>query len=136
MLETKEQSNMWKEKAEEAQQKFKTVSSTGKMMLTVFWDHWGPIYWEFRDDMKFRVSKDTYFDILNNLRNAIKSKCPGLLSRKLCLLLDNKTFNGKCSSTLHTHQTSCQATSTCSRGSRKTWEAKNLPHLLVGTENI
>ncbi len=30
--------------------------------------------------------KDTYFDTLNNLRNAIKSKHPGLLSRKPCLL--------------------------------------------------
>ncbi len=34
----------------------------------VFWDHWGPIYREFRDDAKCRVSKDIYFNTLNNRR--------------------------------------------------------------------
>ncbi len=73
MLETKEQSKVWKEKAEEALWKFKIVPSASKMMLTVFWNHRGPIYWEFGDDMKSWVSKDTNFNNLNYLKNAIKS---------------------------------------------------------------
>ncbi len=89
MPETKEQSTAWKEKAEEVPRKFKTIPSAGKVMLTIFWDHPGPIYWEFGDDTKSRVSKDTCLDTLNNLRNVIKSKCRGLLSRKLCLLYGN-----------------------------------------------
>ncbi len=36
ILETKEHNKVWKEKAEEAPQKFKTVSSAGEVMLTVF----------------------------------------------------------------------------------------------------
>ncbi len=81
---------------------------------------------------KSRVSKDTYFDTLNNVWNAIECKRPGLLSRKLCLLCDKpnpipvmrssscwRISNEKCSSTLRTCQTSCQATTTSSKGSRK-----------------
>ncbi len=62
MPETKEQSKMWKETAQEAPQKFKTVLSAGKVTLTVFWYHGGPIYWEFEDDTKFRVCKGSYFE--------------------------------------------------------------------------
>ncbi len=62
-------------------------------MLTIFWDHQGPIYREIGNDAKSKVSRDTYFDTLNNLWNAIKSKCPDLLSRKLCLLHDNAKYH-------------------------------------------
>ncbi len=91
MLETKEQSKIWKEKAEEVPQKFKTVPPAGKMMLAVFWfwNHRGSIYWEFEDNAKSRVSKNTYFDTVNNPRNAVKSKRSDLLSRKMYLLYDN-----------------------------------------------
>ncbi len=46
-----------------------------------------PDLWGIGVDAKSRVSKDTYFKILNNFQNAIKSKCPGLLPRKPCLLM-------------------------------------------------
>ncbi len=69
--------------------KIQTVLYASKMIMIVFWDHQGPIDWKFEDDVKSRVSKDTYFDTLNNLQNAIKCKRPSLLSRKLCLLHDN-----------------------------------------------
>ncbi len=36
--ETKEQSRVWKTKAEETPKKFKHVPSTGKVLLTTFWD--------------------------------------------------------------------------------------------------
>ncbi len=45
---------------------------------------------DFGDDTQSRVSKDTNFDTLNYLQNTLKSKCPDLLSRKLCLLYDTK----------------------------------------------
>ena len=87
--ETKEQSKVWKRKEEETLRKFKTIPSAGKVMLTVFWDHHGPIYWEFSDGEKSSITQETYFDTLNHLRNAIKLKRPGLLSWKVCLLHDN-----------------------------------------------
>lgn len=88
--ETKQQSKVWKKKGEEAPKKFKITPSAGKVMLTVFWDHLGPVYTEFHDDQKStRITQETYFDTLNHLRIAVKKKRPGLLSWKPALLHDN-----------------------------------------------
>ncbi len=40
-------------------------------------------YWELVNDAKSGVSKDSYFNTLNNLQNAIKSKRPGLLATNI-----------------------------------------------------
>ncbi len=48
------------------------VPSTGKVVLTIFWNHNGPIYWEFTDSSQARINKDTYFDMLMYLRDAIQ----------------------------------------------------------------
>ncbi len=43
-------------------------------MMTVFWDHQGPIFMEFLDWQHSIVNQYTYYDTLMNLRNAIKGK--------------------------------------------------------------
>jgi len=58
---------------------YKTIPSAGKVM----------IYWEFSNGEKSRIMQETYFNTLIHLQNAIKSKRPGLLSHKVCLLHDN-----------------------------------------------
>ncbi len=53
--ETKAQNKVRKKKEEDTPKKFKTVPSAGKVMLMIFWDCRGPVYWEFEDDGKGRV---------------------------------------------------------------------------------
>lgn len=43
--EMKEHSKVWKKPEEEPPRKFKTQPSAGKLMLILFWDHEGSIYW-------------------------------------------------------------------------------------------
>ncbi len=77
--ETKAQSKVWKRKEEDTPKKSKTVPSVGKVILTIFWDYCGPVYREFGDDGKIRVTQHMYFDTILHLRAAIKNKRPGLL---------------------------------------------------------
>ncbi len=94
--ETKEASKVWKRKDEEAPHKAKQIPSAGKVMATVFWDHKGALLIEFLPDAtdphtgrKYTVNKDRYFDTLMTLRNEIRKKRSGLLTRRPILLHDN-----------------------------------------------
>jgi len=72
-----------------ANKKFKTLASTWKVMLTIFWDVNGPILVHFQEKGQ-TVTSARYNDMLvNELRPAIRSKRRGLLSESVLLLHDN-----------------------------------------------
>lgn len=71
-------SKMWHEKGTPSPTKFKTTPSAGKIMLTIFWDHKGPILIEFMEKGT-TITSNSYCETLKNLRKAIKNKRLGLL---------------------------------------------------------
>jgi hypothetical protein len=71
------------------QQKFKTQASTGKIMLTIFWDVNGPILVHFQEKGQ-TVTSARYSDMLvSRLKTVIRLECRGLLSKRVLLLRDN-----------------------------------------------
>ena len=86
--ETKEASKQWKTRDEPTPVKFKEQPSAGKVMATVFWDRQGVLLVEYLAD-RSTLTQDTYFDTLMKLRDAIKRKRPGKLSKGILLLHDN-----------------------------------------------
>jgi len=84
-----------------ANEKFKTQASTGKVMLTIFWDVNGPILVHFQEK-GLTVNSARYSDLLvNKLKPTIQLKCWGLLSRRVFLLHDNASPH----SAVHTMET-------------------------------
>ncbi len=86
--ETKQASMQWQKKGEKTPRKFKTRPSAGKIMMNVFWDNKGILLLEYFPKTQ-NVNQETYFDSLMKLRQAIKIKRPGKLSKKIVLLHDN-----------------------------------------------
>ena len=86
--ETKRASMVWKHPWSPPPQKFKVVKSAGKLMATVFWDIQGVLLVEFLEKGT-TINAASYCETLSRLRNAIKRKCPGLLTRGVMLLHDN-----------------------------------------------
>jgi len=79
----------WKHPSSQANKKFRTQASAGKVMLTTFWDVSGSILVHFQEKGQ-NVSSAQYSDILvNELKPAIRSKRRGLLSKRVLLLQDN-----------------------------------------------
>lgn len=91
--ESKEQLKQWKKKEEETPRKCKQVPSAGKVMLTAFWDRHGVIYTEYHSQGR-TVTAATYFDTILKLREAIKGKRPGLLTKKVWFFHDNAPAHG------------------------------------------
>lgn len=85
---TKTATMIWKRKEEPTPKKAKQEKSANKLMVIVFWDHRGVILTEFME-RGHTINSDSYCKTLTSLRKAIKSKRPGLLSRKPILLHDN-----------------------------------------------
>jgi len=87
--ESKRQSMQWKHLSSPANKKFKTQASSGKVMLTIFWDVNDPILMHFQEKGQ-TVTSARYSDILvNELKPAIRSKRWVLLSKRVLLLYDN-----------------------------------------------
>ncbi len=61
----------------------------GKVLATIFWDHEGDLLLEYCLKGS-TVTSASYFSTLIRSQKAIKSKCPGLLKRKI-ILYDNTT---------------------------------------------
>ena len=69
--------------------KVRAQRSAGKLMLTLFWDHNGPIL-EYYMPRGSTVTSATYSNLLReNLKQAIRQKRRGLLTTGVCLLHDN-----------------------------------------------
>jgi len=79
----------WKHPSSPANKKFQTQASAGKFMLTIFWDVNRHILVHFQVKGQ-TVTGARYSDMLvNELKPAIRSKCRGLLSKRVLLLHDN-----------------------------------------------
>ena len=87
--ESKRQSMQWKHPSPPANKKFKTQASAGKIMLTIFWDVNGPISVHFQEKGQTATSAQYSDMLVNELKPAIRSKCQGLLSKRVLLLHDN-----------------------------------------------
>ena len=85
-LETKEQSNQWVFKGEQAPNKAKTVTSAGNVMVTVFWDRRGIIYTYYLEKRQ-TITGAYYASLLHRLSEEIKKKRPHL--KKILFHQDN-----------------------------------------------
>jgi len=87
-LETKEMSKQWKHPSSPPPKKAKVQKSAGKVMLSVFWDCRGIILTDYLAEGTTITSK-YYCALLNKLRDAVKEKRRGMLSKGVRLLADN-----------------------------------------------
>ncbi len=86
--ETKQASTVWKSTDKPTPIKAKRERSVGKVLLTMFWNS-QCVLLEENAAPKQTVMKDTYFDTLIPLRQAIKNKRMRKLSRKILFIHDN-----------------------------------------------
>ncbi|XP_035232740.1 histone-lysine N-methyltransferase SETMAR-like [Stegodyphus dumicola] len=86
--ETKWDSMQWKHASSPTPKKFKTISSAGKVLLTVFFDIKGPLIVEFLEHRK-TINSNVDCETLRCLCRSIKNKRPGLLMEGVVLLHDN-----------------------------------------------
>ncbi|UYV72496.1 hypothetical protein LAZ67_9003405, partial [Cordylochernes scorpioides] len=86
--ETKRQSMAWKKPEERAPKKAKVTIAASKVTAIVFWDCKGVLLVDYLPP-NTTVNAARYCEVLTKLRAAIKRKRPGLLSRKVLLVLDN-----------------------------------------------
>ena len=85
--ETKRQSMQWKHSTS-APKKAKVVSSAGKVMASVFWNAIGIVFIDYLQKGK-TINGEYYAKLLKELRQAIKSKWPGKLTKGVLLHQDN-----------------------------------------------
>lgn len=86
--ETKQQSAQWKTPSEPTPIKFKKIPSAGKILASIFWDRQGVVLCDFLP--RGRTITGTYYaDLLHRVRDALKQKRRGALSRVPLLLQDN-----------------------------------------------
>lgn len=88
--ESKEQSKQWKHPDSPPPKKAKAQQSAGKRMATVFWDCEGILLIEWLPEGK-AINSDYYIEVLKKLREAVKSKRRGKLTRHVLLQHDNAT---------------------------------------------
>ena len=87
--ESKRQSMQWNHPSSLTSKNFKTQASAGKVMLTIFWDASGPVLVHFQEKGQTETSAQYSDMLVNELKPAIRSKCRGLLSKRVLLLHDN-----------------------------------------------
>jgi histone-lysine N-methyltransferase SETMAR len=80
---------MWKHPSSPTEKKFKTTS-VHKVMATVFWDMKGLLLVDFIHKNK-TINADQYIQTLQEVRQAIRRKRVGMLTRGVKLLHDNAT---------------------------------------------
>lgn len=86
--ESKQQSKQWKKPDEPTPKKAKTILSAGKVMASVFWDAKGVIMVDYLAKGE-TINSAYYCTLLRRLRETIKEKRPGLLSKKVLFHQDN-----------------------------------------------
>ncbi|UYV60613.1 hypothetical protein LAZ67_1001665 [Cordylochernes scorpioides] len=93
--EAKQQSMQWRPSASPPPKKAKTVPSAGKVMVSVFWDSGGVLLLDLLN--KGQTINDNYYaNLVKQLREAIKEKRRGMLSRKIVYHQDNAPIIGRC----------------------------------------
>lgn len=86
--ETKQQSMQWKHPESPREVKFRKMSSAGKVMASVFWDAKGVLMVDYLERGK-TITGAYYAGLLHKLRDAIKEKRRGKLSKKIIFHQDN-----------------------------------------------
>lgn len=86
--ESKHESMQWLQKGGDAPLKARRQASAGKIMMTVFWDARGPILIDFLPH-KETVTGVYYAGLMTQLRDAVREKRRGMLTRGVLLLHDN-----------------------------------------------
>ncbi|XP_063386186.1 histone-lysine N-methyltransferase SETMAR-like [Cydia fagiglandana] len=86
--ESKQESLQWKFKDEKPPRKFKVRPSAGKLMATVFWDIEGILMIDYLPK-RTTMNAEYYSNLLRQLRDAIKEKRRGKLSKGTLMLHDN-----------------------------------------------
>ncbi|UYV83692.1 hypothetical protein LAZ67_23002102 [Cordylochernes scorpioides] len=86
--ESKQQSMQWKHSGSPPPKKAKTVPSAGKVMVSVFWDSEGVLLLDFLNKGQ-TITGNYYANLVKQLREAIKEKRRGKLSRKIVYHQDN-----------------------------------------------
>lgn len=86
--ESKQESMQWHKKGTPAPIKFRRTPSAGKVMATIFWDSKGILLVDYKDKGT-TITGAYYADVLRSVREAIKEKRRGLLSKGVLLLHDN-----------------------------------------------
>jgi hypothetical protein len=76
----------WKHPLSPVKRKFKTVQSPGKVMATVFWDVHGVLLVDFTPPGS-TINTAAYQENLKRLKEAIRRKRPGLLTKDSGVLL-------------------------------------------------
>jgi histone-lysine N-methyltransferase SETMAR len=85
---TKQESMQWKHVGSPPPRKARTQASAGKVMATIFWDTQGVILIDYLPQGS-TITGTYYKNVLNQLRDALKQKRRGKLSRGILLLHDN-----------------------------------------------
>lgn len=86
--ETKQESMHWKHRDSPPPKKFRTQPSAGKVMATIFWDFKGVIHIDYMPH-NTTITGQYYAGLLGRLRESIKNKRRGKLTRGPLLLHDN-----------------------------------------------
>ncbi len=86
----KSASQQWVGKGDERPVKAKRERSAGKVHLMAFWDNEGILLEEYAPN-DIMITREVYFNTLMGLREAIKKKRPGKLSRNVFLIHNNAT---------------------------------------------
>ena len=86
--ETKEMSKQWKHATSPPPKKAKVQKSGGKVMVSVFWDCRGVILTDYLAKGQ-TITGAYYCNLLSKLRDAIKQKRRGMITRGVRLLADN-----------------------------------------------
>lgn len=86
--ETKQQSMQWKHPNSPRDVKFRKIASAGKVMASVFWDAQGVILVDYLERGR-TITGIYYTELLQKLRQAIKEKRRGKLSRGILFHQDN-----------------------------------------------
>lgn len=86
--ESKQESMQWHIKGTPHPKKFKVTPSAGKVMATIFWDCDGILLIDYKDK-SVNITGAYYANILRQLRESIKEKRRGKLTRGVLLLHDN-----------------------------------------------
>lgn len=86
--ESKQESMQWHKKGAPPPKKFRVSESAGKVMATIFWDSTGILMIDYKDK-GVTITGTYYAMLLERLREAIKEKRRGKLSKGVLLLHDN-----------------------------------------------
>jgi hypothetical protein len=93
--ESKAESMTWKHPHSPAKKKFKTVQSPGKVMANVFWDVYGILLVDFTPPGS-TTNTAAYQETLKRLKEAVRRKRPGLLTKGLGVLLFHDNARPQC----------------------------------------